>query len=248
VPASYTVSVIPNSDIHIELLWHTPNDKDEFDQGPKAGSNVDLHFAHNEYAAKNPDTDGDGSPDVWFDDPFDCYWFNSNPNWGAFEIGIDDNPKLSRSDSDGAGPDILNLNLSEDPPEPWKNPVFRVGVHYWDDQDFGSSQINLRIYMAGKLVWEKKDIPMNKHDLWDAATIDWTSGTITDVVATDGGYKITPNYKAPLGTFSGCSNGKKDKAESDTDCGGWCPDCSEGKTCNADSDCLSEICTEGVCG
>jgi len=77
-----TVTVIPDEAIHVELTWHTPKDLDESDQGPKMGANLDLHFVLKEFAVKGPDLDKDGKPDGWFNKPFDCYWFNSHPNWG----------------------------------------------------------------------------------------------------------------------------------------------------------------------
>ena len=42
-PAAYQVVVMPDVAIHVELLWFTPEDPDETDTGPEAGSDVDLH-------------------------------------------------------------------------------------------------------------------------------------------------------------------------------------------------------------
>jgi hypothetical protein len=74
-PAPYEVTVVPCSAVHVELLWHTPGDDDETDTGPFAGADLDLHLVHprapSDPAA--PDQDGDGAPDPWFDQPFDCY-------------------------------------------------------------------------------------------------------------------------------------------------------------------------------
>ncbi len=47
--------------------------------------------------------DGDGSPDGWFDQPFDCFWFNAHPEWGSFDPTYSDDPDLYRDDTDGAG-------------------------------------------------------------------------------------------------------------------------------------------------
>lgn len=46
-----------------------------------------------------------------------------------------------------------------------------------------------------------------------------------------------------------CSNGKKDAAETDVDCGGGstCARCAVGKACTANSDCQSSQCTSGTC-
>jgi hypothetical protein len=191
VPWIQKVLVIPDEAIHVELLWHTPNDPDETDQGPEAGSDVDLHFTHDQYAQSGPDIDQDGIPDGWFDQPFDCFWFNAHPNWGSFDPSIDDDPGLDRDDTDGAGPENLNLNIPE-------NTIYRVGVHYWSDHEYGPSFITLRIYIYSNLVFEVTDVQLVNHDMWDAATIEWPSGKVTLVQSSGGGYKITPNYQNPF--------------------------------------------------
>ena len=45
-----------------------------------------------------------------------------------------------------------------------------------------------------------------------------------------------------------CTDGKKDGTETDVDCGGSvCPACASGKACGAATDCVSLVCTGGVC-
>jgi hypothetical protein len=190
IPYKQNVLVIPDEAIHVELLWHTPNDPDETDQGPEAGSDVDLHFLHDKFAASGPDLDEDGKPDGWFDQPFDCFWFNAHPNWGSFDPSIDDDPGLDRDDTDGAGPENLNLNIPE-------NTTYRVGVHYWSDHEYGPSFIMVRIYIYSNLVFEVTDVKLVNHDMWDVATVDWPSGKVT-LVQEEGQYKITPGYQNPF--------------------------------------------------
>lgn len=190
VPWEAKVLVIPDEAIHVELLWHTPNDVDETDEGPEAGSDVDLHFVHDAYAISGPDIDKDGKPDPWFDQPFDCFWFNAHPNWGSFDPSIDDDPGLDRDDTDGAGPENLNLNIPE-------NTTYRVGVHYWSDHEYGKSLVTVRIYIYSNLVFEVQDVELVNHDMWDVATIEWPSGKVT-LVQGDDGYRITPNYQNPF--------------------------------------------------
>jgi hypothetical protein len=50
---------------------------------------------------------------------------------------------------------------------------------------------------------------------------------------------------APLPT---CTDGKKNGAETDVDCGSTCPKCGDGKACAMPTDCKSGTCTGGVCG
>jgi hypothetical protein len=190
-PASYEVLVISDEAIHVELLWSTPGDPDETDTGPEAGSDVDLHFLH-PYAA-GPDLDGDGKPDGWFDVPFDTFWFNAHPNWGSFDPVIDDNPGLDRDDTDGAGPENLNLDVPEN------GATYRVGVHYWNDHGYGSAYATVRVYVYGTLVFEVKDVLLVHKDMWDVCTIDWPSGQVTLVTDPNSeGYRIIPDYVNPF--------------------------------------------------
>jgi hypothetical protein len=46
---------------------------------------------------------------------------------------------------------------------------------------------------------------------------------------------------------SSCSNGIKDGNETDVDCGGSCPACSNGKQCTTGASCASGFCVDGVC-
>ena len=188
VPATETVvsaiGIPPKDAIRVELTWHTPNDPDETDQGPEAGSDVDLHFTHDAYASSGPDIDKDGKPDGWFDTPFDCYWHNPTPNWGSFSTGFDD-PWLKTIDEDGAGPEIVRLKAPE-------NVLYRVGVHYWDDHGYGASYATLRVYIHENLVLEVSEVELVKGDMWDACVIEFPSGAVTPVESTGGGHKITP--------------------------------------------------------
>ncbi|GMV39599.1 MAG: hypothetical protein AMXMBFR64_13150 [Myxococcales bacterium] len=189
-PAMLQVFVIPDTAIHVELLWDTPNDPDQSDEGPEAGSDVDLHFTH-QYAS-GPDLDGDGKPDGWFDQPFDCYWFNPHPNWGSFDPAVDDDPSLDRDDTDSAGPENLSLRFPE------SGHIYRIGVHYWHDHKYGPTYATLRVFLFGELVWERTGVKLLNHDMWDAATITWPSGKVESVIGKGGGDKITPNYENPF--------------------------------------------------
>jgi hypothetical protein len=187
-PSEYDVVVIPDEAIHIELLWHTPEDLDETDTGPEAGSDLDLHFAH-PWAA-GPDLDGDGAPDGWFDIPFDCFWFNAHPNWGNFDPGTKDDPGLDRDDTDGAGPEIVNLDVPE-------NVVYRVGVHYWNDHDYGATYATVRVYIYAQLLFEVQDVMLVDSDMWEVCTIEWPSTKVQVITDDAGQYKITPDYHNP---------------------------------------------------
>ncbi len=193
--ASYIVQVVPDEAIHIELLWTTPGDADETDTGPYAGSDVDLHFMHpnapsDPYA---PDLDADGMPDPYFDQPWDAFWFNPHPDWGAFGDAQDDNPGLDRDDTDGAGPENINLNVPEE------NKRYRVAAHYWDDHGYGPAYATVRIYIYAELVFEVPNVNLVNHDLWCVAFVDWPSAQISMCQApgAPSNYWITHGYQHP---------------------------------------------------
>ena len=187
------VVVIPTQAIHCELTWDTPGDMDQTDEGPDAGSDMDLHFTHP--FATGPDLDGDGAPDPWFNLPYDVFWFNPTPEWESMNPNAKDDPRLDRDDTDGAGPENLNLDA------PVNNREYRVGVHYWDDHGYGFSYPHVRCYIWGQLVFDRDlkllDQKMFKCDMWEVAVIKWPSGAVTEVKNPDGSLKITHKYQNP---------------------------------------------------
>ncbi len=157
-PALTVVQVTPDEAIHVQLVWHTPRDQDETDRN---GSDLDLHFLH--------------PMGFWFDLPFDCYFRNGNPDWGRMGNGRDD-PSLDIDDVDGAGPENINLDDPED------GYVYRVGIHYYDDHDFGPALATVRIYINGRLRYEHADRRMpDTNYFWEVANISWPSGDIMEV-------------------------------------------------------------------
>ncbi len=206
VPAETTVFVKPDEAIHIELLWDTPNDPDQTDDG---GADLDLHFTH-PFATGGHDGDGDGLPDGWFDQPYDTFWYNPHPEWGSLDAAIDDNPGLDRDDTNGAGPENINLNIPE------SGLTYKVGVHYWDDHGYGASYATVRVYIFSNPVFEMDDVELVDRDMWSVASIDWPSGVVklprvcsgtTTPCETDAqcagigdgacGLRITPDYVHP---------------------------------------------------
>ena len=91
-------------------------------------------------------------------------------------------------DTDGAGPENLNLNEPE-------NTVCRVGVDYWDDHGFRPSDATARIYVYGSLVYEATTT-LENHAMWDVARIHWPPGTVEPVSGPEGKLEITPNYQS----------------------------------------------------
>jgi len=186
--ASYSVYVTSPEAIHVELLWTTPGDVDETDTGYTAfgesvGSDVDLHFLH-------PSAVSAFNPSGWFDSRYDCYWSATAPNWGG--AGSTDDPSLDRDDTDGAGPENLDLAF----PENGKS--YRVGVHYWDDWGYGISFATIRVYIYGQLRMQWANVQLVNYDLWDVATIAWPSGAVTKMENGTNVPVITSNYPVPF--------------------------------------------------
>ncbi|MFH1531464.1 MAG: hypothetical protein ABIK09_12120 [Pseudomonadota bacterium] len=176
VAGTCEVVVITDEAIHVELLWHTPEDPDESDGD---GADLDLHFTH-------PGADG------WFDQPYNCSWFDMHPEWGSFDPSIDDNPNLHEDDADGAGPENINLNIPEDV-------TYKVGVHDWSDHGYGASYATVRVYIYAQLVFEVPDVKLVDGDLWEVCTVAWPSGNVQVVTDPNGSYDITGNYPKPQG-------------------------------------------------
>ncbi|PKN58133.1 MAG: hypothetical protein CVU56_07255 [Deltaproteobacteria bacterium HGW-Deltaproteobacteria-14] len=182
--ATFVVHVGAPEGIHVELLWTTPNDEDETDTGftsfgDSVGSDVDLHFLHPIARAD------DGGPG-WFDSRYDCYWSNVAPNWGG--AGVSDDPSLDRDDTDGAGPENLNLAY----PEP--GVAYRIGVHYWDDWGFSVAFATVRVYVYGELVYASAPQELNRLELWDVGTLTWGTNAFVPTAPPD----VTTNYPVPF--------------------------------------------------
>ncbi len=159
-PAVVTLVSRPDEDIHVQLVWSTPADPDEADTGFGAGSDLDLHVVH--------------PNGCWEDSTWDCHFRAREPNWGN-PARSDDDPSLDIDDTDGAGPENINL----DNPESGTN--YRIGVHYYNDHGYGVSYATLRVYIFGELVFESRDKEMYNDEWWVVAAVNWPSTEITPI-------------------------------------------------------------------
>lgn len=146
--ATVRVVVTPQEAIAIELIWTNPDDLDE-DDGE--GADVDLHFVK----LVNP----------WFSSTWDTYFSNPTPDW-APEL-----PSLDRDDTDGAGPEIIQLD------NPDTGNCYAIGVHYFT-RTFGTAYPTVRIYVDGVRRAEFVGVLESADDFWDVARIHWPSRTI----------------------------------------------------------------------
>ncbi len=201
MPAVLSVLVVPSVAFHVELLWNTPEDTVQDDGPTAAGADLDLHVVHGKaYEAQQcsptvtkncqPDLDKDGKTDPWFNGVYDVYWINPSPKWGNAALQTDD-PSLDLDDTNGWGPENMNLQLPENGVD------YGVGVHYWDDHDFGASTATTRIYCMGALK-AKFDQPMNECEMWWVTQVKWPSCDLADFPAANlkapSAGKIVPKY------------------------------------------------------
>ena len=189
VTASYQVVTATGCALHVELLWTSPGDPIPDDEGPMAGTDVDLHLAHPN--AGQDDLDGDGQKDPWFDPTWDVFWFYPYQNWGSVSSTADD-PSLDLDDVDGNGPENINLCQLED------GKSYAVGINYWDDHGFGNAFATVRIYLFNDLVFEVNDVALADHDLCWIADVDWPAAQVKAKLRPGGGLWCTHDYHHPL--------------------------------------------------
>ncbi len=152
--AIVTIRATPDEDIHVQLVWDTPTDTDQTDA---FGTDLDLHFLH--------------PNGTWNNLPFDVFWNNPEAEWGA--PGPADNPSLDIDDTDGAGPENVNLR------DPESGLTYAVGAYYYADNGYGPTYATVRIYIRGTQTFEWRDMYLPRaQSFWYVATISWPSTQI----------------------------------------------------------------------
>ena len=163
----------------------------ETDVGAEVGTDMDLHFVHAKYAVGSGfDGDGDGQDDPWYNQPFDCFWFNKHPNWGTFDPTANDDPSLALDDTDGAGPEVVLLAV------PQNGAKYLIGAHYWSDHGLGETRARVRVFIYGAPV-HTAEHDLGLRDFWCVVSVDWPSATITPCVDADGEPNVTQAYQNP---------------------------------------------------
>ena len=144
-PAVYEFVVAAASGLLLELTW----DRDYTD--------VDLHLVNEQPAA------------AFYEAPWDCYFQNTNPDWGVPGVSADD-PLLPADIDDGFGPEIIGLRQ----PAPGN---YRVWSHYYCDDGFGGTEATVKLFFNGALVAEASAPLVHTGETWEVASL---------VIATDG--------------------------------------------------------------
>jgi len=184
-PAEVQVFAVPAQAIRVDVTWTSPGDPNPTDEGPDAGTDLDLHFAHPN--ASQPDLDGDGAPDPWFDPLWDVFWFYPNQNWGSAATAAD-NPSMIRDDVATLGPEIVTLAVAEE------GKAYAIGVNAWDDHGYGDSYATVRVSVYGSPVYESPEVQLTEHDMWYVGHLEWPSGTFVPKTSAQGGPFVTPDY------------------------------------------------------
>jgi len=149
------IESIPNENFRIELFWGVPDD-------------MDLHLLKTGSTAMS---DAHSSPN-------DCYFANTNPDWGVNGYGNDD-PALDLDDIHGLGPENINIvDPAMAPHDGW----YQVFVHdYPGTEDYyPANDVTVQIYLNGALV-NSYNFQMSDEDTdYYVAKIHWPSGQIID--------------------------------------------------------------------
>lgn len=159
--ATVLIQVIPSEDLHVQLVWDTPDDADQTDD---EGTDVDLHLRH-------------PLAEAWAQAPLDCHFANTSPDWGP--AGPQANPSLDIDDVNGAGPENINLDAPEDTAA--LGAGYRVGVHYYRSEHLvdggpAGSLATVRIFLGGVLAGEFERWLPSTDNLWEVAEIHWEEG------------------------------------------------------------------------
>jgi len=172
----------------IELTWDTPGDLVQSDEGGdgtsfSAGADLDLHLLH-------PMANGEV-----FEWTYDCYWDNRHPQWGGLDH--DDDPSLVRDDSDGSGPEVIELLRPE-------ALSYTVAVHSWNEWGYGPSAATVRVLAvdriadANAILLATVTAPyIASDDLWEVLTIEWQRGLLTLLTDPGGIARINKCYRTP---------------------------------------------------
>ena len=137
-PTTCEFDAIPEDNIHVELQWDTPS------------ADMDLHLVQGGWSL--------------FDVPEDCYYCNTNPDWGV-ENEDDDDPRLDIDDRAGYGPENINILAPFDG-------TYDVRVHYWQQNGDEAVAATVHVWVDGVEAFSDSQI-MTRNQVWEVGTINW---------------------------------------------------------------------------
>lgn len=149
-PETFSVNVTPAPNpvdlpLRVEVAWNT----DTVD--------VDLHVLE------------ESAGGAFGVAPYDCFYGNATPDWGA--AGPDNDPIYSNNDSDGYGPENITIP-NQDP-----GTTYRIVAHYYSDDGVGPTDATLRVYLSESIEYEATMTLLTSGQMWEVATI--TDGVVT---------------------------------------------------------------------
>ncbi len=103
----------------------------------------------------------------------DTFWFNAAPAWGD-PNNKDDDPTLDLDDTDGGGPENLNLVAPQGTLD--KPVAYSVAVHYWQDYGYGTAYATVSVFAQGALATKLAKFKLQPLDLWTVGKVHWPMG------------------------------------------------------------------------
>ncbi len=105
-----------------------------------------------------------------FDGDLDCHYLNENPDWGR-QGDTTDNPFLDDDDTDGLGPE--NINLTEA-----ASGRYEIYAHYYSDHRNGATTVTTEVFLGGRSM-SVSNRNLNCNAVWHVGSVNWsgTNGT-----------------------------------------------------------------------
>jgi hypothetical protein len=150
---SQTISANPNENFRVEMFWQT------------AGDDMDLHVLR-------PDSQGGPTP---HSSPGDCFYANTNPNWGDSASSVDD-PGLDLDDIGGTGPE--NINIADPAVSPYDG-WYEIFVHDYPGSSYTpANDVTVNVYLNGVLADTFNFSISGENDDYYVAKIHWPTGNV----------------------------------------------------------------------
>jgi hypothetical protein len=177
-PVVQSFEVSAPDGLHVELFWQPPLNPVE-----TPAADLELHLAHQNAAGF--DVDGDDVPEVWFDNKWDCYWFNPSPDWAP---GGGSDPQMLRTDATGAGPEVVALAVPE------AASPYRLGVRHAGSPGAPTATPRLKVWYSGTLALDLTGPALVAGDLWEAAVLLFDGGFTAEPLTEGGKPKVFANF------------------------------------------------------
>jgi len=171
-PATVDIEATPPGDIHIQLVWSSQTVEEDYggpDSGAGIGTDLDIHYAR--------------ASDEWGDNQT-VYWSSSSQDWGSDGDVMLDIDALY-------GDDPENINHTD----PASGGVYNVGVHYYCDNGYGSSEATVRIYFDNILVSEEQRSLGGSDSFWHVGDVEW---------GVNPSFNVIDSYDSDIAALNNC--------------------------------------------